>query len=377
MFDRPGNITAQLEKIANGGGPASAEERAAARQKLITSGKPPETITLSDEPTPDERFKKLKSFYMTQLMDSSSSSASTDLSSAYGYGSPGALSRIMGLYSGVTGYGNKKTKTKSAPMREALTQSEGLKLLGREENTIEKMKSVQWNGMTSLSQRGEQKYPVRFLSNYIPTMALRQLQPTTLLDYNALPPLRPIQLLLTLHNPLFDPIRITLATPSHTPGRIASKVTILCPEFEIGANTDVWDEALSAGGKEKRRTKAESSEGQAEAGKIWEKGRNWTTVVLEVVPASLDPTPMLPIQKEGSKEALNPANAAAALEEDDDVLEIPLFVRAEYETDATADGGDAGGGVAGAEKEKEKRELAYWCVLGVGRIAHSGTPVPS
>jgi dynactin-4 len=192
-------------------------------------------------------------------------------------------------------------------------------------------------------------------------------------DYNALPSLRPIQFLLTLHNPLFDPIRITLATPSHTPGRFASKVTILCPEFEIGANTDVWDEALSAGGKEKRRTKAESSEGQAEAGKIWEKGRNWTTVVLEVVPASLDPIPKLPSQKEGSEEDPTPATATATLVEDDDVLEIPLFVRAEYEADVTADGGDASGGIAGAEKEKEKRELAYWCVLGVGRIAHSGT----
>jgi dynactin-4 len=145
LFDRPGNITAQLERVANGGGPASAEERAAARQKLIASGKPSETIALSDELTPDERFKKLKSFYVAQLIDSSSSSASPDLSSAYGYGSPGALSRIMGLYSGVTGYGNKKTKTKSAPMREASTQNEGLKLLGREENIIEKMKRVQWD----------------------------------------------------------------------------------------------------------------------------------------------------------------------------------------------------------------------------------------
>jgi dynactin 4 len=127
----------------------------------------------------------------------------------------------------------------------------------------------------------------------------------------------------------------------------------------------VWDEALSAGGKEKRRTKAESSEGQAEAGKIWEKGRNWTTVVVEVVPASLN-TNTIALGEKPSGSANPP------LEEDDDVLEIPLFVRAEYETDPTADGGDAGGSTTtGAEKEKEKRELAYWCVLGVGRIAYS------
>ncbi|KAH0541332.1 hypothetical protein FGG08_004170 [Glutinoglossum americanum] len=389
LFDRPSNITHQLERVANGGVPGFAEERAQARKKVIAGEDIPEGFAWDVDLTPDERFGKLKHFYLTQLVNSSSSSNSLDLSNSYGYGSPGALSRIMGLYSGITGYGNKKSKARSMPMREASTVADGLKLLERDESVIEKMKQAKWDDTTSLSQRAEQRYPHRFLShilvkpeskvqttrfrirlvalNYIPTMNLRQLQPI-LKDYNALPPLKPIQFLLTLHNPLFDPIRITLATPSHTPGRFASKVTILCPEFEIGANTDVWDEALSTGSKEKRRTKAESSEGQAEAGKIWEKGRNWTTVVLEVVPASLDPTPKLPSLPEETEQESTTEDTV--LEEDDDVLEIPLFVHAEYETEAAADGS---GGVAGAEKEKEKRELAYWCVLGVGRIAHSAS----
>jgi dynactin-4 len=42
--------------------------------------------------------------------------------------------------------------------------------------------------------------------------------------------------------------------------------------------------------------------------------------------------------------------------EDEDILEIPVFIRMEWETE-------------GHEKEAEKRELAYWSVLGVGRIA--------
>ena len=145
-------------------------------------------------------------------------------------------------------------------------------------------------------------------------------------------------MVLTLRNPLFDPVRVTLATPSHTPGPFPSKVTILCPEFEIGQNTDVWDEALSTtDGKEKRRTKTEVAEGQAEAGKVWEKGRNWTSIVLEVVPASGD------------------------ARSEKDILEIPVFVRVEYESEANAedDNGSA---------KKEKRELAYWIVLGVGRL---------
>ena len=134
----------------------------------------------------------------------------------------------------------------------------------------------------------------------------------------------------------------------------------------------MWDEALGAGGGgdrssgsgstgEKRRTRAETSEGQgmAEAGKVWERGRNWCSVVVEVVPAWLrgDGT-MLGKDEEGEE---------GDLREDEDVLEIPVFVRLEWEESAGHDDTSGGGG---KDKEgKEKRELAYWCVLGIGRIA--------
>jgi dynactin-4 len=43
-----------------------------------------------------------------------------------------------------------------------------------------------------------------------------------------------------------------------------------------------------------------------------------------------------------------------------------MFVRVEWEAEA---GGDEVGAVPGRDKEaREKRELAYWCVLGLGRI---------
>jgi len=173
--------------------------------------------------------------------------------------------------------------------------------------------------------------------------------------------MKPTQFLLTFRNPLFDTIRITLATPATTPGRFSSKVTILCPQFDVGANIDVWDEALREGSgsggrgeREKRRTKQEASEGQAqaEAGKVWERGRNWCSVVVEIVPALLRVPELLRTEGEGKE-----------VGEDEDVLEIPVFVRVEWET-------DAGGEVTGKDRDvKEKRELAYWCVLGVGRIA--------
>ena len=159
---------------------------------------------------------------------------------------------------------------------------------------------------------------------------------------------------------MFDPVKVTLATPSQTPGRFSSRVTILCPEIDIGPNTDVWDEALNPTTSGSRtsiklpRTKADISESEAkvaEAGKIWERGRNWTTVVVEVVPMTI-----------------GRANVGEdGLDEDEDVLEIPVFVRIEYEGDVA---GDEAGGGEGKEK-KEKREASFWCVLGVGRIARS------
>jgi dynactin 4 len=156
VFDRPSNISNQLERIANGGGPAPTEERIAARKQMIASGKLPEGVSLDEDLTLDERFRRLKAFYITQLVDDSSSVASLDFSSSYGYGSPGVLSRIMGIYSGIPGYGNKKKKPKSTTMREATTLNEGLKVIGREEHVIEKMKKVQWDGSgysTSWAQR--------------------------------------------------------------------------------------------------------------------------------------------------------------------------------------------------------------------------------
>jgi dynactin 4 len=175
-----------------------------------------------------------------------------------------------------------------------------------------------------------------------------------LFEYKALQTGRAYQFLLTATNPLYDKIRVTLATPAITPGRVGSRVTILCPQFDVGANSDVWDEALESSSKRKSlmpgasvtggRDEVEGHGRQAEAGKVWGSGRNWTSVIVEIVPG------LLP-------EADN-------LEEDEDVLEIAVFVRLEYETDAAA-GDEKAVSTAGA---KEKREDAFWCILGVGQI---------
>ena len=319
----------------------------------------------------------------------------------------------MGLYTGGN-FSDKKSKSKTGAMREAYDALEGLQLLSSSsDEAISRLRTEGFHSTASANQRNEQTYYAHFVSelwpvatmlrtkrskrcrtcrhilskpeskvsntrfrirlvalNYIPSITIKPLQPPSSSNPSGLlTPMKPTQFLLTFKNPLFDGVKVNIATPTATPGRFSSTVTVLCPQFEVGANTDVWDEALRegdgrSGDREKRRTKAEASEGQhqAEAGKVWERGRNWVSVVVEVVPAHLRIEGPAFLRSEAQQKDDGP------LREDEDVLEIPVFVRVEWETVAQ----DEAAGLASKDKEvKEKRELAYWCVLGVGRIAQT------
>lgn len=251
-----------------------------------------------------------------------------------------------------------------------------------------------------------------------------------------LTPGRTTQFLLTVKNPLYETVRITLATPPTVPGRWKHMVTLLCPSFEIGAAreayADVWDDALADPAKSKdgkgreslvggRRLEGGSGESVAEAGKVFERGRNSVGVVVEVVPASLrnifasKAKPVLPTQLDGKREesdddmfldAKSQAGRSDAgsrpsvgaqselearttwmgwdgakdddeeegeeLGEDADILEIPVRVRVEWEmeigdVEAVA-GGKADKAAMERDGERAKRELSYWVVLGVGRV---------
>jgi len=248
---------------------------------------------------------------------------------------------------------------------------------------------------SSSSGGGTMKYKIRLLAqNHIPRIALRLFTPgvsastsipspafvLTMAALNAnkeskewdLQPGKTVQYLLTLTNPLFEPIKVSLATPSTTPGRVQSRVTVLCPSFEIGADGDMWDEALSSSAAAGSRSRAGATskdsgnveDRQPEAGKVWEKGRNWTSVVVEVVPGFSSQTGFAP---RASGEADDKSGAGHdRTSEDDNVLEIPLLVRMEWEAEVPA---EEGGIVApGAKANRESKELAFWSVLGAGRI---------
>lgn len=385
---------------------------------------------ISTAPTNTEaQFAALKSFYRNQISETSTS-PSDPLGSDLGFSSPGALNRLMSLYAsssrlGSLYGGNKKAKSKPPVMREALTASEGLRVNNtpNPDPTISRLGSAEggWEGVASIAQRAEQSPEVRFTDellplpvllrtkrakrcksckhilvkpetkpastrfrirlialSYIPLPSLQPLAipsstsaasaPTLNPDLNSLAPLRPIHVLLTLKNHMFDPIRVTLATPSVTPGRVASRVTVLSPQFDIGANSDVWDEALQgASAPIITDPKLRAAEKVPEAGKVWDKGRNWTTVVLEVVPGTL-PGSDADIIGGGGVENDNGASAASK-QADEDVLEIPVFVHMEWDAEAQLEQQNVG--KASKPDDLVARELAYWMVLGVGRIQAS------
>jgi dynactin-4 len=416
-FTKPNGVYNQLLKIKNGGEAIlplkEQRERDEARRNISNSLKlegveEDTTETPVEDESLEARFSKLKSFYQTQLAETTGGNP-LSFSGDYGYGSPAALSRIMGLYTGGS-YADKKSKNKTGTMREAYEPSEGFHLCPQDDNTIiNKLRTEGWSSTTSQEQRSNQTPNTRFISDIrpvpyllrtkrskrcktcrhilskpeskvqttrfriclaakktIPSIRIKPLSPAPALPAGAPPPLlkplKPTQFLLTITNVLFDPIKITLATPTHTPGRFSSKITILCPQFEVGAKQDEWTDALGDDRREKRRTTKELGDGQvlAEAGKVWEKGQNWVSVVVEVVPASLQLGRGLAALRGGEENRDD-----EQIMEDEDILEIPVFVRVDWET-------EAGGDDAGKEKEKdvkERRELAYWCVLGVGRIA--------
>ena len=250
---------------------------------------------------------------------------------------------------------------------------------------------------SSSSGGGTMKYKIRLLAqNHIPRVSLRLFTPgvsastsipspafaLTMAALNAnkeskewdLQPGKTVQYLLTLTNPLFEPIKVSLATPSTTPGRVQSRVTVLCPSFDIGADGDMWDEALSSSAGSRSRAGAASKDTvgaedrQPEAGKVWEKGRNWTSVVVEVVPGFLNQTVLAGMSKPKVDEQDDERSGDGhdRVREDEDVLEIPILVRMEWEAEVP---NEEGAIVApGVKANRESKELAFWSVLGAGRI---------
>ncbi|PHH86911.1 hypothetical protein CDD83_9589 [Cordyceps sp. RAO-2017] len=432
-FDRSSGIYAQLAKLDNGGTPRLTIREVKDRRRDRPDD-PPLPDDRLDRELQFASLKSFYQEQLADARASASGvslhdgSAAAAAAAAAASSSPATLSRIMSLYTTGRGGVHHGRGARSGPpdvVREALRTDEGLKLEQLDQSSsIKALTHGGWPATTASHQREAQLEPaVRFqhdlrpvpyllrtkrskrcpvcrhiiskpenkvtstrfkirlvAKSYMPTIAIRPLAASAaaatapvgsrpvVVEEAPLAPLKPHQYVLTFKNPLFDNIKVTLATPHVTPGRFASRVTILCPQFEVSANTDMWDDALrDDGGDAGRRggggPGADDGPGQGEAGKIWERGRNWVSIVLEVIPASLrSPGPTGDGGGGGGGDV-----ADGPLKEDEDVLEIPMFVRIEWEADAQH---DMGTGPDRDRESREKREMAYWCVLGVGRISH-------
>ena len=419
-FNKPTKITEQLVKQRKAQrAPTESTDKAAAQHLEY-----------------DDAFARLTAFYKDQLSESSDAQGAGYGSSPYG--SPANLQRIMSLYGGLSANALKKSREKPQPMREAHDQSEGLCTFlpdaDLDQTLIDRLQEFSWDETVSSGQRvsappnqssrlKHDLWPIatqlrtrkgkrckicrQFVSrpdnkvsglrwkiripaaHHIPQLSFTPLQaavppvPNPAFRLKAedpvAAPLKPgltLQYVLTVKNPIFENVKINLATPAVTPGNVESKVTILCPSFTVGPAGDVWDEALSStasttssgsasrlGSREAAmasltgKAAGEDVDRQPEAGKVWEKTRNTTSVIIEIVPG------------QRGTEGTNTQHKDEALE-DDDVVEVPIFVRAEWEVPAeglhdtpkaldetrTKDG-------------KVRVELGYWCVLGVGKTA--------
>ena len=378
QLSKPTKVTEQLAKL---------------RKSRVSAEPAAKGAQLSHE----DAFANLTAFYKEQLNETGDPQ---NPYSGSPYSSPANLARIMSLYGGLSVNALKKTREKPQPMREARDEKEGaatyqLADKKAEDDLLRNIRALSWDDTTTSDQRlsaplnydarhvdelwpvatplrtrkgkrcqtcrqilaypestkvNNLRYKIRLLAqNHLPRLSLRPLQaavpppnPSFRLradDALQQPDLQPHvtqQYVLTIRNPIFETINVTLATPTVTPGRVASRVTMLCPSFTVGPAGDLWDEALgsstsSAKGDGGRQAAMASLTGrdepldrQPEAGKVWQRTRNSTSVVLEIVPGSLKPAPSIVPTSEQEEE----------LQDGDEVLEVPVYVRAEWEVNA-------------------------------------------
>ncbi|KAL8698898.1 MAG: hypothetical protein Q9201_006319 [Fulgogasparrea decipioides] len=398
QFNKPTRISAQLDEMFS---------KSTKEHPTQSTHSEPE-VELSKPDNPDIIFANLKNFLNTQLNDVQPDIPLLTPSGDVNYSSPSSLARIMSLYTNLgSGYG-KKSAQRPTIMRESSSIEEGFRLTSPSSNidAITKLRTKGYSSTTTPLQRSKQTHPlcdftsdlrpipmllrtkrakrcrtcrhilvkpeakventryrIRLLTrNYIPTISIKPLHTSPSqkpMELDSITPLQTSQFLLYLRNPIFDPVTVTLATPNRTPGQWSHKVTILCPQFDIGANADAWDDALDAKSTQQHRNTRKFGDprfeyvGQdgkvAEAGKVWEKGRNWTSVVVEVGVVDV---------YGGDDDGVEELG-----DEDEDVLEIPVFVRVEWEAEVEEKGKEGG---------RETRELAYWVVLGLGRVGRVG-----
>lgn len=119
---------------------------------------------------------------------------------------------------------------------------------------------------------------------------------------------------LTVSNIITTPIKMTLATLPLDSENHPHKVTIISPTFDLGPAPELWDETSLVRGvpsssivRETNTTKKVFMEGDRESGTggIYERGKNWVTVLMEIVPSASVPEVDIPLFISYSGEDVN------------------------------------------------------------------------
>ncbi len=138
VFDKPNGIAEQL----------AAKSRSGGREEVNGDSKGDQQIDETEEIDDEEsQFAKLRAFYSSQLSKSTPQTAGStnDIhGGSYRYGSPGALARLVGLYTGTGSQMRGTSKNNNGVMREANGPEEGLKTVGNDEGMIQRMRDAKW-----------------------------------------------------------------------------------------------------------------------------------------------------------------------------------------------------------------------------------------
>lgn len=418
-FGKGTGIRAQLDDILSGAG-AKGHNKSRADEQARSSSLSQPPITSADPEQSDSektgnsnrrresaaRFDSMTKFYKKQISDSTASDATfSNAAINMAYSSPSSIDRIMAIYNNKLD-SKKRSEQHVTTMREANTLAEGFK---QSDSQSSCPFPRDYSAATTRTQRDYQnpssignpsaaveshlvpmptpfrtkrlkrcmdckhmltrpelkvtsaRYRVKLIAlDYIPFVTIKPLPVPGGLPAPgpdgadiALQAGKAVQFIMTLRNPLFEDVKVSLGSPSVTPGKHGHRVTILCPQFEIGKNSDAWDDAIN-----RNASSAANRAGEQIAGKLYDQGRNWASVVVEVIPASLvTPT-------------------GVDMDEDEDVIEIPIRVRLEWQVTEDQEPGDErrrkerGKVVEEGDDMRDpgKRELSYWMVAGVGRV---------
>lgn len=169
----------------------------------------------------------------------------------------------------------------------------------------------------------------RYAVRVLPTMSLHRSK-TTMLS-----PGITSQWILRLSNPLPEKCSYSLATASRTED--GDSVVISCPEFTIGATSEVWeDSALSTG---------------STRGELFEAGKNYASIILQITAKSR--TTSTP----GSSDLKADEKKVAPLR-----AHFPVFVQMSYHIDADLHGSEEKQGSLDRSERIEK-EIGFWTVL--------------